>query len=538
MTQSAGMIGAATQGKKKRDHTKVVPWRTCRGIRGCSLITAGCDKSSRVNSVVKTRCGEVRGSVADGVHTFKGVSYAAPPFGRNRLQPPRPVEPWSVRDALAFGPTPPQPSIPPPLGALIPTFPGEDCLNLNIWSRDLGSVRAPVMVRISGGGFESGSSAIYDGSRFARDGVVCVTINYRLGADGFLHLGDGISNLGLLDQIAALEWVRENIAAFGGDPGNVTIFGESSGAMSVGTLLAMPRAGGLFRRGIMESGAGHQVLSAETARQIGRDLAEKLGVAPMREAIAAIPVDRLLAAQTAVAADLAAHPDPRRWGGEPGARVSAWQPVVDGEVISARPIDRIVAGAGADIDVLVGTNAEEGRLSLVPTGALSKVTDEVLAQALADYGLPVESALAAYRKAYLGASAGDLLAALQTDWYYRIPAIQLADAHADSASATYMYEFAWRSPQYNGLLGACHALEIPFVLDILEDKKTQLLTGPHAPQQLADTVHAAWAAFATKGDTGWPRYDLSRRATLRFNTTSEVVNDPRPFERALWDGVR
>lgn len=489
--------------------------------------------------MVKTRYGDVRGSVADGVYTFKGVPYAAPPFGVNRLLPPRPVEPWSgVRDALAFGPTPPQIPTPPPFDAFIPTFPGEDCLNLNIWSRDLGPARAPVMVRIPGGGFDMGSSAGYDGRRFTRDGIVYMSINYRLGADGFLYLGDGIANLGLLDQIAAREWVQENIAAFGSDPGNVTIFGESSGAMSVGTLIATPRARGLFRRGIMESGAAHQVLSAETAQQIGQDLAKKLGVAPTRAAIAAIPVDRLLAAQTAVAADLAAHPDPRRWGGEPGARVSAWQPVIDGEVIPARPIDRIVAGAGVDIDVLVGTNAEEGRLSLVPSGALGKVTDEVLTEAVADYGLPVTSAVTGYRKAHPGASAGDLLAALQTDWYYRIPAIQLADAHAESASATYMYEFAWHSPQYNGLLGACHALEVPFVLDILDDKKFQLLTGPNAPQQLADTVHAAWAAFATKGDTGWPRYDLSRRATMRFNTTSEVVNDPRPFERALWDGVR
>jgi carboxylesterase type B len=213
-----------------------------------------------MNAVVKTRQGEVRGSLADGVHTFKGIPYAAPPFGAHRLRPPQPVEPWSgVRDALTFGAEPPQLRPDPQIRALVPdpAVPGEDCLNLNIWSPALGSAGLPVMVWIHGGMFEVGSGATYDGSRFARDGIVCVTINYRVGADGFLYLGDGNANLGLLDQVAALAWVRENIAAFGGDPGNVTIFGESAGAMSVGMLLSMPRADGLFRRAIAQSGAAH-----------------------------------------------------------------------------------------------------------------------------------------------------------------------------------------------------------------------------------------------------------------------------------------
>ena len=208
-------------------------------------------------TVVKTAQGKVRGSVADGVNTFKGLPYAAPPFGANRLRPPQPVEAWSgVRDALTYGAKPPQLPYPPPWDVLIPERGplGEDCLNLNIWTPDPGSAGLPVMVWIPGGMFEAGSGASYDGSRFARDGIVCVTINYRVGAEGFLYLRDGDANLGLLDQIAALEWVRENIAAFGGDPGNVTIFGQSAGAMSVGTLLSMPRAKGLFRRAIAQSG--------------------------------------------------------------------------------------------------------------------------------------------------------------------------------------------------------------------------------------------------------------------------------------------
>ena len=221
-----------------------------------------------MDAVVKTRHGEVRGSVVEGVNTFKGIPYAAPPFGTQRFRPPQPVEPWSgVRDALTYGPTVLKPPYFPPFDTLLPepAIPGEDCLNLNIWSPDLGEAQLPVMVWIHGGAFANGSGAIdmYDGSHFARDGVVCVTINYRLGIDGFLYLGDGNDNLGLLDQLAALQWVQENIAAFGGDPGNVTIFGESAGGMSVGTLLSMPRAAGLFRRAIAESGAGHHVISSE-----------------------------------------------------------------------------------------------------------------------------------------------------------------------------------------------------------------------------------------------------------------------------------
>ncbi len=207
--------------------------------------------------------------------SFKGVPYAAPPFGTNRLRPPQPVEPWSgVRDALTYGPKSPQLPYPPSVAILLPELaaPGEDCLNLNIWSRNLGPAGQPVMVWIPGGMVEyhgTGASPWYDG-------IVCVTSNYRVGAEGFLYLGDGIANLGLLDQIAALEWVRDNIAAFGGDPGNVTIFGESAGAMSVGTLLSMPRAEGLFRRAIAQSGAAHHVSSAATAQRVGQRLAEKL----------------------------------------------------------------------------------------------------------------------------------------------------------------------------------------------------------------------------------------------------------------------
>src|SRR2546425_2111584 len=230
------------------------------------------------NLVVTTRQGQVRGHVSDGVAAFKGIPYAAPPFGPNRFQPPRPPERWDgVRDALEYGRVAPQPPYAPPFDQLLGDQgrPGEDCLNLNVWTPDPSTRGLPVMVWIHGGSFVrgSGSLPIYDGSAFARDGIVCVTINYRLGADGFLFLGDGIANRGLLDQLAALTWVQENIEAFGGNPQRVTIFGESAGAFSVATLLSMPRAQGLFHRAIAQSGAAQHTTSLATAHRVGRHLA-------------------------------------------------------------------------------------------------------------------------------------------------------------------------------------------------------------------------------------------------------------------------
>jgi carboxylesterase type B len=385
--------------------------------------------------------------------------------------------------------------------------------------------------------FEDGSGATYDGSHFARDWIVCLTINYRVGAEGFLYLGDGDANLGLRDQVAALEWVQDNIAAFGGDPCKVTVFGQSAGAMSVGTLLSMPRAEGLFRRAIAQSGGAHQVMSAEAARRVAGRLAQKLGVDASRAAIAAVPVDRLLQAQAELKADLMANPDPERWGREPVISMLPWQPVIDGDVVPACPIDRIVAGAGGDIDLLAGSTLDEWNFFLVPGGAIDQVTTEALVGTIAAYGLPVDATLATYRAARPDAGPGELLSAIQTDWVFRIPALRLAEAHAKSTAATYMYEFAWRSPQFDGRLGACHGAEIAFVFDNLGDENKPL-AGSNPPRQLADTMHAAWVAFARTGNPGWPRYDLTRRATMRFDTASEVVDDPRATEGVLWEGVR
>jgi carboxylesterase type B len=296
----------------------------------------------------------------------------------------------------------------------------------------------------------------------------------------------------------------------------------------------MPRAKGLFRRAIVQSGNTPNVTSAATAARIGRRLALKLGVAASREALAAVSSERMLEAQAQLRDDLLARPDPTFWG-EVALSFLPWAPTVDGETIPAPPISCIRGGAAADIDLLVGSNTEETRLFLLSDGAIDRITDEALVATAATYGLSVEG-ISAYRASHPGASAGDLFSAIQTDWYWRVPAVRLANAHAANArAATYMYEFAWRSPQMGGRLGAAHAVEVPFVFDTL-GLGTEPMLGRDPPQTLADTMHRAWVAFAAGGNCGWPKYDPARRATMRFDTTSAVVNDPLALELCLWKG--
>ncbi|MBB4685572.1 carboxylesterase/lipase family protein [Amycolatopsis jiangsuensis] len=490
--------------------------------------------------IVTTKYGDVRGRVSgSGVLTFQGIPYAAAPVGPNRFQPPQPPESWSApRDATEYGPTAPQAEVPEdgPFADLSPrsVVSGDDYLNLNVWTADLGG-RSPVMVFVHGGSFTSGSGSIsgYDGTRFARDGVVLVTINYRLGADGFLWFGDGIPNLGLLDQIAALTWVRDNISGFGGDPGNVTVFGESAGAMSVCSLLTMPTAEGLFHRAIAESGAGHSTISPATARLVGNRLAALLGVEPTREAIAEVAVPRLIAAQTQLAQEITAKPKTRLWG-DVARNLMPFEPIVDGELLPGPPIERIAAGVGAQVEVLIGTNSEEARLFLIPTGAVDKITGLVVQAAAVRYGLPPLRGAARYRANRPGATPGDLLSAIATDWYYWIPALRLAEAHP----GTHVYEFAWRSPAFGDKLGACHALELPFVFDNLDDRAFSPFIGENPPQQVADAMHKAWIDFATSGDPGWPAYTAEHRVAMRFDTASAITVDDRADERALWSRRR
>jgi para-nitrobenzyl esterase len=493
---------------------------------------------------VRTTGGAVRGTIRGGVHAFLGIPFAAPPFGPRRFAAPQPPEPWDgIREATEYGPTVPKPPYVPPYDVLLPepVIPGADCLNLNVWTPDPGHAGLPVFVWIHGGAFVNGSGAVpvYDGATFARDGVVCVTINYRLGVDGFVQFADdGPANRGLLDQVAALRWVQENIAAFGGDPGRVTVGGQSAGAMSIGCLLAMPSARGLFRQAVLQSGAGHHALSVPTAIRIGGYVAGRLNLPAERAVLAGVPVDELIAAQQAVAAEARTAPDPARWG-EVTVNLMAFEPVIDGEVLPDLPIRRIATGSASDVAVLVGANRDEHRLFLVPNGLIDIVNGQLLQLAVAGYGVPVDKALEVYGSARPGATPGELLADVATDWFYRIPATRLAEAQAGGGAArAWMFEFSWPSPQYDGRLGACHALEVGFVFDTMAHEAHGPLMGAAAPQVLADEMHRAWVRFVRDGDPGWAPYDLDRRPVQDFGEQVQLIEDPRGEPRALWEGAR
>lgn len=339
---------------------------------------------------VQVSSGTVRGRVEAGIARFLGIPYAAAPFGIRRMASPQPVEPWDgVRDAMAYGPTAPKGEYPPQCQPLLreQVIPGDDCLNLNVWTPSTAPegerVGMPVLVWIHGGSFMNGSGSVleYDGTAFARDGVVCVTINYRLAAEGFLFteadVAAGTANLGLQDQVAALKWVQQNIAAFGGDPTRVTVAGESAGAMSVTTLLAMPSAVGLFAQAITHSGAAAHTLTQEVALNVGRTLAEALGVGTTREEIAAVDLETLVRAASDLVVEVQTTPDPAKWGSL-ALSLLPFAPVVDGTVVTQHPLEAFAGGASSGVRVLVGSNREESRLFLVAPGAIDFVDEPTL----------------------------------------------------------------------------------------------------------------------------------------------------------------
>jgi len=507
--------------------------------------------------VVTSTHGDLRGEWRDGVARFAGIPFAAAPVGPLRFRPPEPRDPWDgVRDATAFGPVSPQnPSMMDALFGGEAEAWDEDCLHLNVWTTAPGSPDGgadggdalPVMVWIHGGGFEmgSGSSPLYDGTRFAHDGVVFVSINYRLGSLGFLDLTSvdpaesGSGNVGLLDQVAALEWVRDNIAAFGGDPDNVTIFGESAGAMSVSLLLTVARARGLFHKAISQSGA----LTAKSPGNAAVDTAEFMAaagvdsVAGLRE----LSVEELLKAHAAVSAARLADPDAIvRRTGSPVAFL-AFTPVADGVVVPTDPEAAVAAGSAAGVPLLIGSNLEEWKLFALMAPA--PVDDDALRRRFELVTTDVDGALDAYRADDGDRSAADVECALLTDVVFRIPAVRLADAQVAHAPV-HQYRFDWRSPAFGGMIGAAHAVEIPFVFHMVGDHRLHVLIGPDAPTELADAMHDSWVSFARSGVprtatmNTWPSLPVTatERPLMLFDTEITLVEDPQPATRRFWTG--
>lgn len=505
----------------------------------CALALALVSLRAQGAAVVQVASGTLRGETETGVQAFRGIPYAAPPVGALRFQPPAPIVPWQgVREALDFMPACPQVVERDPTENNNSVM-SEDCLGLNVWTPGADHKRRPVIVFIHGGAFIEGSArnSWYDGARLARRGdVVLVTIQYRLGMLGFLELGPvggdayaASGNLGILDQVAALEWVKRNIAAFGGDPANVTLAGESVGATSVSILLALPQARGLFHKAIIESNSGtrvgHDYAAAGAMAQAFMKVAGAAGIADL------------------MSMDWRQLRDAEARFFESAFGDSSFGPTWGDAVIHEPPLHAIQSGSAARVPILIGTNLDEVRYwTAIEELPLESKPRELLRRQLATIdGARADDLIETYER--LNGSHGEAVIQLATDALWRMAAIRLAEALC-ARQPVYMYLFTHRSAADGGIYGAAHAMELPFVFGGLDAQDVIAFTG-RAPyrQQLMDFMQSAWLQFARSGDPGgpgaarWPRYDTTSRSTMELGATLRVIDDPLAPQRRAWEGV-
>lgn len=501
--------------------------------------------------IVETNFGKLEGAEENGIRVFRGIPYATGVSGKRRWHAPERPRPWAgVREAKSFGTAALQSSsmLGPMLGLDFGNT-GEECLHLNVWTPACDGARRPVMVWIHGGAYTIGSGAqtMYNGETLSRRGdMVVVTINYRLGSLGFLHLNEitkgripASGNEGLLDQIAALEWVRDEIAAFGGDPEKVTVFGESAGSFSVSTLLGMPRAAGLFRGAILQSGSANFVVPRERANHVAENLLRELDLT-LAEAsrLMDVPPADLLAAQQRAHAKSQSKKQPLPFA-----------PVIDGVVLPAHPFDAIAGGLARSVSVLAGTNLDEMKLFGLMDPKSRGLDDAALLRRCESL-LPNHGgrAVSTYREARGGRGqsleAPEIWFAIDSDRLFRHPAMRLAELQVQHQAHTYAYLFTWRSPFLEGVLGSCHALEIPFVFGTHSNPMIGRFTGKGAlADALAQNMQDAWISFAHTGEPGrirfaeWSPYDASQRATMIFDAECRMEDAPYETERSFWDGL-
>jgi para-nitrobenzyl esterase len=502
-----------------------------------SLDTAA---DSAPEPVVRFGAGAVRGRLEDGLAVFRGIPFAEPPVGEARFQAPRPVRGWDgVRDALAFGPPPPQESGFQGRRGVLEGPTGDDWLTVNVWTPAPDpAARRPVMVWIYGGAYKLGhaGSPGYDAQHIARDGdLVVVSLNYRVGIEGFARIDGAPANRGLLDQVAALEWVRENITAFGGDPERVTVFGESAGAGSVASLLVMPSASGLFRRAVVQS-VPDSFFSDALARDIASAIAAEAGLRPTAADLATVDPRQLPVAGETLTAKM--HQYEYRWGSV-AHTLTPFAPVVDGEVLPTTPWEGVAAGAARDVELILGHNREETRLFTVLGGQLGKITEEEAATTLRRFG-PGPDPEEAYRAAFPGASPGELDELVRSDRVFRMSCLHLAEAQVGAGGRAHVYELTWPAPGLGGVLGACHGLDIPLLFGTFTADLGNLVFADVEPSPealaLSSRFRASWTAFARTGDPGWPAYDTEHRSVQVLDTEPVVTAYPEEASRQLWEG--
>ncbi|MGX9888187.1 carboxylesterase/lipase family protein [Streptomyces sp. NPDC002276] len=495
---------------------------------------------SAIAPVVRLAAGAVRGRLEDGLAVFRGIPFAEPPVGDARFQAPRPVRGWDgVRDALEFGPPPPQESgIQGRRGVLTGPM-GDDWLTVNVWTPAPDpAARRPVMVWIYGGAYKLGhaGSPGYDAQHIARDGdVVVVSLNYRVGIEGFARIEGAPANRGLLDQVAALEWVRENITAFGGDPEQVTVFGESAGAGSVASLLVMPSASGLFRRAIAQS-MPDTFFSDTLARDIASAIAAEAGLRPTAADLATVAPRQLTGAGGTLTDKMHQYED--RWGSV-AHTPTPFSPVVDGEVLPTTPWEGLAAGAARDVELILGHNRDETRLFTVLGGQLGKITEEDATASLRRFG-PGPDAEQVYRAAFPDASPGELDELVRCDRVFRMPCLHLAEAQVGAGGRAFVYELTWPAPGLGGVLGACHGLDVPLLFGNFTADLGNLLFADVEPSPealaLSSRFRSSWAEFARTGDPGWPAYDTERRSVQILDAHPVVTAYPEETSRRLWEG--
>jgi para-nitrobenzyl esterase len=509
----------------------------------------GADATAKYETpVVETASGKLRGVIQQGVHTFRGVPYGASTGGGNRFMAPRKPEPWtSVRDAFQNGPTAPQLGGPPNpliLGHRAPTFESEDCLVLNVFTPGVTGKR-PVMLWLHGGGFAggAGSAHSFDGNYLARAGdVVVVSVNHRLNVFGYLYLGDvggekyaDSGNVGMLDIVAALQWTHDNIAHFGGDPGNVTVFGQSGGGAKVSTLLGMPATKGLIHKAIIESGSALKGVSRENANKTAERLLAKLNLqANQVDELQKLPMERLLAAID------------NRGQGAAGGGPFVLAPVADGHNLPRDPWDPTAPEISADVPVIIGSVNTEGTFFMPPDSPqfapLYSLDEAGLKTQLTQrYGDQADKLIDLYRKEAPDASLSKIFfmaAAFPSD------AIKQAERKfALGKAPAYMYLFTWETPVEGGRRHSPHTIELPFVFDNPGEQPDEVGNGPDL-QPLADKVSGAWAAFAHTGSPNtpltpkWPAYNTQDRATMIINDEWKVVNDPRHDVRLIMQNLK